>query len=173
MKLIEAMKKIKELEAKSADLREKVGKYCADLDFETPVYPDQKTVVDGWLQSHGDILKEILHLKVSIQRTNLATTVAIDVAGEGKDLVRKTIAEWVHRRHKLAALDAEMWKTLGDRNLREGTAMQTSGVAKEIKIRRYYDPKQRDEKLNIYKAEPLRIDAALEVANAVTELIEA
>jgi len=172
MKIIEGMKKIKELDLKAKDLREKVAKHCADLDFETPVYTDQKVIVDGWLQAHSDILKEILRLKVAIQRTNLATVVSIDVAGEGEPLVQKTIAEWVHRRQKLAELEGSMWKGLGDRGLREGTATQTSGVQRDVKIRRYYDAKRRDEKITIFAAEPLRIDAALEVVNAVTDLIE-
>lgn len=172
MKLIEAMKRIKELELKAKDLREKVARGSADLDFETPTYPDQRATVDGWLQAHSDVLKEILRLKVAIQRTNLATIVAIDVGGEGKDLVKKSIAEWVHRRQKLAAVELEMWRALTDRGLREGNVMQSTGTPKEVKIRRYYDPKQRDAMVTIFQAEPLRIDATLEVTNAITDLIE-
>jgi hypothetical protein len=172
VKIIEAMKKIKELDEKAKDLREKVAKHSVDMDFETPLYPDQRATVDGWLQAHSDILKEMLRLKVAIQRTNLATVVAIDVAGDGKDLVKKTIAEWIHRRTKLADIEGLMWAGLTDRNLREGTVMQTSGTPKDVKIRRYYDPKQRDEKITLFKAEPLRIDATLEVTNAITDLIE-
>ena len=41
----------------------------------------------------------------------------------------------------------------------------------EVRVRRYYDPAQRDEKLELYRSEPSTIDATLEVSNAVTDLI--
>lgn len=83
MKLIEAMKKLKDLNVKAEDLRKKVGLNCADLTLETPLYgADQKATVDGWIQAHSDILKEILGLRVAIQRTNLATQVAIQIDGK-------------------------------------------------------------------------------------------
>ena len=114
MKLIEAMKTLKHLQEKAADLRDKVSKHCADLDFETPVYTDQKEQIQQWMQSHQDTLQEIGRLRVAIQRTNLATTVVIELDGKN---VTKNIAEWIHRRKDLAKLDLEMWSKLGDRNL--------------------------------------------------------
>src|SRR3990167_5155849 len=63
MKLIEAMKKIKELSMKAADLQAKVGTHCANLDIETPMYPDPSGQVKEWIQAHGDILKEVLDRK--------------------------------------------------------------------------------------------------------------
>jgi len=69
MKIIEGMKKIKDLTKKAEDIRAKIGLFCADLDYETPMYPDQRKEVDGWLQSHSDMLKEILSLRLSIAKT--------------------------------------------------------------------------------------------------------
>lgn len=77
MKLIQAMKQLKSLAIKAEDLRGKVGQFCADLSIETPTYPDQRRQVAEWLQAHGDILKEILRLRVAIQRTNIMTPVAM------------------------------------------------------------------------------------------------
>jgi len=171
MKLIEAMKKLKDLNVKAEDLRKKVSLNCADLSIETPLYgADQKATVDGWIQAHGDLLKEILRLRLAIQRTNLATQVAIQLDGKA---VTKSIAEWIHRRRDLAKLDMAMWGSLGDRNLKEQN-VQTSpgGPVTEVRIRRYYDPAQRDAKLELYRSEPSVIDATLEVSNAVTDLIE-
>jgi hypothetical protein len=169
MKLIEAMKKLKHLQEKTADLRTKIAQYCADLDFETPTYPDQKAQVSEWLQSHLDTTQEMARLRLAIQRTNLATVVTIELGGRQ---AAKTIAEWIHRRKDLAKLDLEAWSKLTDRNLREGTVQTSAGGSKDVKIRRYYDPKQRDEKMAMYKTEPSVIDGHLEVANAVTELLE-
>ena len=170
MKLIEAMKKLKDLNVKAEDLRKKVSLNCADLSLETPLYgADQKATVDGWIQAHSDLLQEILKLRVGIQRTNLATPVTIAVGGKQ---VTKSIAEWIHRRRDLAKLDMDMWAKLGDRGLKEQN-IQTApgGPITEVRIRRYYDPALRDAKLDLYRSEPSVIDATLEVTNAVTDLI--
>lgn len=173
MKIIEGMKQIKQLTAKAEDLRKKIAQYCADMDFETPTYgtaDEQKETVRGWIQSHSDVVKEILRLRVAIQRTNLATSVSITL---GDKAVTKTIAEWIHRRRDLAAFDFEAWKMLTDKNLREGVVQNSTGGTKDVKIRRYYVPAERDKFLELYRSEPTTIDGTLEVTNAVTDLIEA
>lgn len=169
MKLIEALKQIKDLQRKTEDLTQKVGKHCADMDFETPVYPDQRAQVDEWLQAISDCMKEILRLRIAIQRTNLLTQVTVELGGKQ---VTKTLAEWVHRRRDLAKAEKRVWEILGDRGLKEGTVRQSSGEAREIRIRRYYDPKKRDQMVELYTQEPTLIDARLEIVNAVTDLIE-
>lgn len=168
MKLIEAMKKIKDLQIKAEDLRKKVATYCADQSHETALYgADQKTKVNEWIQAHGDIIQEILKLRINIQRTNLATNVVIELGG---NQITKSIAEWIHRRRDLAELDKSCWACLSDRNLKEGTILTSTGEKQEVKIRRYYDPAQRDDKIELYRSEPSKIDATLEVINAVTDL---
>lgn len=170
MKLIEGMKLIKELQVKAKDLREKVVQYCADLDFETPMYPDQKRQVSEWIQAHSDVLKEILKLRVNIQRTNIATPVEIEVGGKR---VTKSIAEWIHRRRDLAASELQMWMGLTDKNLKEGQFLPATspGVAPTpVRLRRYYDPTERDKAIEVYRSEPGVIDRTLEVVNAVTDL---
>jgi len=169
MKIIEAMKQIKDLQRKAEDLRQKVGNHSADLDYETPLYENQKLQVAEWLQAHSDIMKEILRLRVAIQRTNILTEVTITLAG--KD-VTKSIAEWIHRRRDLAGYEQNAWGRLTDRNLREGTITQSTGQLKEVKIRRYFDPLVRDRKIEEFRSEPHQIDSTLEVVNAVTNLIE-
>jgi len=169
MKLIEAMKKIKELRIKAEDIKSKVGTYCADQSHETPVYPDQKAKIKEWTQSYSDILKEILSLRVAIQRTNLATEVTIELGGKQ---VTKTIAEWIHRRRDLADLEKAVWNVIGDRGLREGTVQTSTGEKTEVKIRRYYDPEERDNKTELFRSEPSVVDSTLEVVNAVTDLVE-
>lgn len=169
MKLIEALKLQKDLARKVEDLTQKVGKHCADMDFETPVYQDQKAQVEEWLQAISDCMKEILRLRVAVQRTNLATQVSIELGGK---TVTKSIAEWVHRRRDLAKAEQRVWEILGDRGLREGTVKQSSGETREIRIRRYYDPKVRDAKVEMFTQEPMLVDARLEIVNATTDLVE-
>lgn len=169
MKIIEAMKQIKDLQRKAEDLRAKVKGSSADYEHETPLYENQREKVTGWVQAHSDITKEILRLRLAIQRTNLATKVTIELGGNA---VTKTITEWIHRRKDLATLELSMWQCLTDRGLKEGYIGQTSGVPKEVKLRRYYDPEIRDKAIDALKSEPLLIDARLEVVNAVTDIIE-
>jgi len=167
MKLIEAMKRIKELTAKAVDLQQKVSVTCANLDYETPVYADPRAQVQEWIQAHHDILKEVLKLRVGIQRTNLAVLVPIEIGGQQ---VTKNIAEWIHRRRDLAKSEMDIWAKLGDRGLKEGVINQSTGEPKAIKIVRHFDPKQRDMKVDEFRSEPSKIDAALEIVNAVTDV---
>lgn len=169
MKLIEAMKQIQDLQRKAEDLRSKVSYASALTTVDTPVYPDQKGKVAEWTQAHSDILKEILRLRVAIQRTNIATEVTIEL---GDKQVTKSIAEWIHRRRDLAKEELAMWQKLTDRNLKEGVVTTPGGQNVEMKIVRFYDPVERDKKIDLFSSEPSRIDARLEVVNAITDLIE-
>ncbi len=169
MKIIEAMKKIKELQIKAEDLRKKVGTYCADQSHETAMYgAEQKTKIKEWIQGHGDVIKQILELRVAIQRTNINTSVTIELGGKQ---VTKTIAEWIHRRRDLAASDLSIWQGIGDRGLKEGTILSSTGEKVEVRIRRYYDPSERDAAIDLYRTEPGIIDRTLEVINAVTDIV--
>lgn len=170
MKLIEAMKQLKDLKVKAEDLRDKVSRFCADLTIETPTYPDQKGQVSQWIQAHHDIVKEIASLRTAIQRTNLQTEVTIHLDGKP---ITKSIGYWIHRRRDLAGLEQQIWQKLGDRGLKEQN-LQTvqGGNVTEIRIRRYFDPVERDKRVESYRSEPSVIDATLEVTNAVTDLIE-
>lgn len=170
MKLIEALKKIKELQQKASDYRALVRDNCAIDNISTPRYgPEQATKITEFIQGHGDLLKEILRLRIGIQRTNLVTPVIVNLGG--KD-VSKTIAEWIHRRRDLATAEKNMQEMLSDRGLKEGFMQNASGDQVKVEITRFYDPLKRDEKIIELTGEPRAIDAALEIANAVTDLIE-
>lgn len=170
MKLIQAMKQIKDLQRKADDLRGRVRQNAAHLSIETPLYGDkQRETVREWLQGLTDISQEIARLRVAIQRTNLNTMVTMEIGGKK---VEKCIAEWVVRRRELAAKDAETWQMLGDRGLKEGVVQNSQGVQVEVKIVRNFDPAERDRMMEMYRSEPYVIDSTLEVVNAVTDLVE-
>jgi hypothetical protein len=169
MKIIEALKKVKDLSRKADDLKKLVQDHCAISSVETEVYPDQKSKVSGWIHSHSDILKEILRLRLCIQRTNLETDVSIEIGGKS---ITKSIAGWIHRRRDLSQNELHMWLSLTDRGIKEGFAESPSGSQMELKIIRFYSPSERDEKIDLYRSEPMIIDSTLEVVNAVTDLIE-
>lgn len=170
MKIIEAMKRVKANKQKIVDLQGKISAHSAHLSFETPVYPDQSAKVNEWLQACFDTAQENIRLLTSIQRTNMATPVTIQL---GEKSVTKSIAEWVWRRREYAAIDLQTYNQLTDRGLKEGKLPTTTGVAQDVTIKRYYDPEERDKMRAIFSREPFEIDGALEVVNATTDLIEA
>ncbi len=168
MKIIEAMKKVKQNKEKIADLQNKIGSVCANLSFETPLYGSETgTRIKEWLQSCQDLAQDNVKLLCAIARTNLATNVTIELGGKQ---VTKTIAEWVWRRREYAKLDLQTFAKLTDRGLKEGQANTSTGVPVAISLVRHYDPQARDAAMAIYQAEPHLIDAALEVVNATTDL---
>lgn len=170
MKLIEAMKRIKTNKDKMGDLQLKIQQNCARLSHETPLYGEETAgKIKEWAQSAEDIGQENIRLLICIQRTNLATPVTIELGGKK---VTKNVAEWVWRRREYSQYDMATWGKMTDGNRKEGTASSSTPVPTEVKIIRYYDPIERDKKLQMYQSEPREIDAALEVINATTDLIE-
>lgn len=169
MKIIEALKQVKDLGRKADDIVNKIMRHAADLDYETPTYADQRRQIDEWIQSHSDVLKEMSRLKFCIQRTNVLSPVTIEIGGKQ---VTKSITEWIFRRKTLCTAELQAWKSLNDRGLKEGAIAQSNGVPLNVKIRRYFDPQTRDRKMEELQSEPALIDARLEVINAVTDLLE-
>lgn len=173
MRIIQGLKQLKDLARKAADLRAKVAKYHCDMDFEKPAYETedkQRDVVAGWMQSHSDVLREIEKLRYRIQKTNVATQVTIEI---GDNRITKSICEWIARRKDLVALDLEMWRQLTDRNLKgEAIVKNSSGENVTVRMRRYYDLKKKDQRMEVLASEPSLIDGELEIVNAVTDLLE-
>lgn len=171
MKIIEALKKIKDLQRKADDIKTKISMYCSDLDCETPTYPDQRRQITEWLQAHGDIIKEISRLRFCIQKTNVMTPVTIEL---GNVHVTKTIAEWIHRRKDLAVSEMACWTRLDAKSKESEYRRQLTPNTPELVIKRrlYFDPAERDKKVELFRSEPSKIDATLEITNALTDLIE-
>jgi hypothetical protein len=169
MKIIEALKKTKDLNRKCLDLLEKIKLYCADMDIETPTYPDQSRQMSEWLQSYKDIVREIGRLNYCIQKTNVMTKVTVVI---DNNEITKSITEWIGRRKDLAKLERMSWAALSNRNLRDNKFQQSQGTIVDCKVRLYFDPKQKDKMMDILASEPSLIDSKLEIVNAITDLIE-
>jgi len=169
MKIIEALKQTKDLARKADDLIGKIKLYCADLDYENPVYPDQKGQISKWIQAHRDICHEVLRLKFCIQKTNIMTQVTIQI---GDCAITKSIAEWIIRRKELACIEKMAWDALSDRQLKDMRIQTTNQEVKDVKVRRYFDASERDKWRAELDSEPSLIDAKLEIVNAITDLIE-
>ena len=169
MRLIEAMKALKRLTAKVRDLRNKIRDHCAILEDEDHPYPEPDKEVAGWRQAAVDTIAEIARLRMAITRTNLRTNVTIEIGGKA---ISKPIAYWVLRRRELSAMESLVWSSLTDRGLKPKAYDKGDGEVGVHQVRRFYSAKERDEQLSELSEEPMLIDAALEIANAVTELDE-
>lgn len=170
MKLIEAHHKVKANRVKIDDLKKKIAQYSAHMSHETPEYGDNTAnQIKEWLQAHHDISRETIDLLLAIQRTNLATNVTITFPSGNS--VTNNISYWVWRKRSFADLDRMAWSSLTDKNLREvGRIVQSDGSAKETKIIRNYDPRERDKKILEFSSEGQLISSALEIANAITDI---
>jgi hypothetical protein len=170
VKIIEALKQVKDLQRKASDLQRKVAANCALMENEMSPYQDPEKQVAGWIQSYQDTVKEILRLRIAIQYTNLVTKVTIEI---GDNNVTKSIAEWVHRRRDLARMERDIYKCLTDRGLSPKTVTgEKGGEFKTINVKRFFDAAERDTQIGIFDNEPYLIDAKLEITNAITTLIE-
>jgi hypothetical protein len=170
MKIIEAMRTIKVLNDKNAGLIGKIQQYCADDGQGEPHYQtveNQKAKVSEWIQSRKDCIKEIERLRLGIQRTNLATVVKVELGGVP---IEKSIAAWIHRRRDLAGSEKQSFDALSCR-FQPQAMRDTEGNAFVVNPRKYYDLEKREKMLDILQSEPTLIDAALEIANATTEVI--
>jgi hypothetical protein len=169
MKIIEGLKKIKDLQRKASDLRDKIAANCAQMSFESEKYDNQFGKVDGWLQAHHDIIMEIECLRERIAKTNLEIKVTIDLFGNE---VTKSIHNWISRKRDLIDLDIESWDLLTDRGLTDQKVRGSNGEILDFKVIRFYNLELRDKKIDQFKTEKLLIDAKLEIVNAITDLIE-
>lgn len=168
MKIIEALKEIKAIYKKIDDLKLKVASHSADLDIETPVYPDQKRQISEWMQAIGDLVKSAGNLSYRLQKTNILTVVTIEI---GSKSITKSISEWILRRKKLVDIEKSAWACLTDRNLKPQKLNQTNGAQTDVKVRRHYDAIEKDARMTILESEPHLIDGKLEIINATTDLI--
>jgi hypothetical protein len=169
--IVGAMKLRKRLAEKVADLEQKIAHNHAHLENTEPMYKEQEKVISSWIQARHDCIRTMGDLSIAIQKTNLQTNVEIVLGGKS---ITKSIAQWVLRRRELAPLDLRAYAVLNDRGLREVPVQDPSDKTKVnvIKVKRYYDPATRDKMIDLFTHEPSRIDAALETANATTEIVD-
>lgn len=165
-----AMNEIKRLKEKVTDLTVKIRTHAANMDFEDPKYPDQSAQVKEWLQSARDSVRRIGMLRQDLAFTNATVKATVELGGKH---VEHTLQYWISRRRELAALEASVVMALSDGQLKDGhiASVSPGGEAKVVKVRRYYDPIQRDKDLTMLREEPSRIDEVLELACATTELL--
>lgn len=168
MKIIEAMKRIKVLDAEIDDLTNKIRNNSAHREDEPSEYEDPRAKVSEWVMGCRSRIKEMTRLKLAIQKTNLATNVSIKL---GDNMITESIAYWIHRRMHMANKEAHVFRQLTNRGL-QARGIQGPDKMEIIPVHLNYDPEFRDKELAVLNNEAQEINSTLEVVNATTDLIE-
>lgn len=168
MKVIEALKKIKYNNLKVADLTAKIAENSANMESEGSKYKDSKAKVAEWTQSIYDTNKDSNDLLIRVQKTNLVTVLAVEIAGK---VVNKTVAEWINRRRVFVDLEAAAYRGMTSRRLQQKAVKNDKGEIVIDNVVYNFDPEVRDAALDILSQEKYLIDSALEISNAVTDLV--
>lgn len=168
MKIVEALKKVKDNRRKIEDLKKKIRSNAARLSYESSPYPNPSQKVESWVQSCRDLSLESVDLLERISRTNNAVEVTIEVGG---NTITRTISGWVYRRREFAKLDLSVQQCLTTGVLKEGTIDTANGEKMDVTIIRHFDTEVRDNLLESLSEEPFLIDSRLEIVNATTDLV--
>jgi hypothetical protein len=170
MTLTEALKLLKLEKNKVLSDSNQIKEYSAKLSTDTSPYPDPKAKVAEWVQSATDKIRFIEKLSEAIARTNLLTTVTIEL--EGKQIT-KSVAAWIVRRRELAALEATLYRSMTNKGLRAQLIAATvaGNPPTVVSVELAYDQNERDKKIDALSSEPTLIDSKLETVNATTLLI--
>ena len=178
MKIIEGMDRIKQNIKEIDDLKKKIAQYCVRYSHEGFTYKDEagndstRAKIAEWLQGANQLALDNVNLQMRIQKTNISTMVTIKI---GDNVITKSISEWILRKRKYATLDLEIWKSLDDRNMRDGFMPTSSGEKVKTEVVRYYDPTLKDKRVKEYSLEAMKgglIDTHLAIASATTDLVD-
>lgn len=170
MKIIEALKKIKANRVKIADLQGLIAKYAAHMESGTTslAYKDPAKAVTEWTQSIFSLTQDNAILLSRIQKTNLMVMVPVEIDGK---IVTKNISEWVYRRREGVDQEVGAYMAMNTRLTATATKDKEGNIVVD-KVIHNYNQEARDKKLAVLKEEKSLIDSALEIANAITDLLD-
>jgi len=168
VKLIEGMKHLRVLEKRMGQQNQRINEYAALVSTEKPHFNNetaQKKEVQQLIQSNMDLVEEYLRTKRAVERTNLATVVAM-----GKK--KYTISDLLVLKRNLEPLVTKTFEALNDRMAQvKMTQMQRVSGDQVITINRMYDEAEKWKQLRYWQELFHEIDSRLEVVNATTDLI--
>lgn len=165
MKIIEAMKKIKTIDKKILKNNVLITKYASMLDNQKPYFTteeEQKKELLSLIQANRDLMKEALHLKKCIDKTNMITMIKIDKE-------EYSLVDLLNIRRKYAKYMMDTYNSLNENNA--NSSLRINNVP-TVKISRLYDENMKNKGINYWQELYDNIDSRLEVVNATTDLIE-
>ena len=166
MTITEGLKKLKLIEKKFLKNRELIYKYAAISSTEKPYFDNEKEQekqVESLIQSNIDLAGEYSKLKQDIDKTNLATEIEIMWK-------KDSIAWFILQKRKLLEQVKATYEQLNDDNIKRRGAVATVDWVQPTIIR-FYDEKDKNEKINAIVELQSEIDWQLEVINATTEIL--
>ncbi|MFW6219563.1 MAG: hypothetical protein ACOC33_01840 [bacterium] len=166
MKLIEGLKKLRNIEKKIKKNCEYITEYSSKLSNEKPEFDsdnEQKIEIEQLLQSNKDLSELYLNLKKKIDKTNIMTECTIN------DETR-SLHEFLTIQRKIGNLLIKTYNSLNEHKAQSKLTIYR-GVDK-ISIDRLYSEKMKNEKIRYYSDLIDEINSSLEVINATTDIIE-
>lgn len=169
MKIIEALKLVKLNEKKIADFADRIKVNSAKLSNQNSPYKNPTEQVKAWEQSILDLVKNNEELQLKIHKTNTVTNITVVVDGKAKT---KTIDEWLYRVKNGVRLESMAYAAMTNRGLKESADKDKDGNLIINHIEYAYDAEHKDRKVMSLTEEIAAIHTALEIANAVTDIVE-
>lgn len=170
MKIIEALKELPLIEKKVKKNNEKIREYSSFGSHVGPAFDTQEQQnkeVDSLIQSNKDLIYRYMKIKHSLNLTNLKTDVTIN----GQTC---TIADWIIWKQKTGQMFlstyANLSTSIGESHIRIHQANLQDGI--QIGIVKCYSETFKNTNIDSIQDTIDKIDAALEMVNATTDLIE-
>ena len=171
MKIIEGMKELKLIQKKMDQNCAKITQYCTITSSEKPIFETEKAQqeeVDALIQANEDFVQQYLEIKGQIEVTNMKTKVPLG----GKEY---TISQLLTMKRTLSGPARKTYLCLNDNGLANRVVVQRNAdttAQTEITIKRFWDEKKKNEKVQALDDMVERIDPTLEVINATTDLLK-
>lgn len=170
MKIIEALKEQKRIQAKINRNATQITQYSCKLSNEKPFFDsDEAQTAETYqlIQSNIDLTNRYLWLKRCIDHTNLNSK--HEIGG-----VSYSITDLLNMKRNGIAFILSTYNALTDSQVsrRLSSARSTDSNAKQVQIERLYDERGKNEALLKWQELLDNIDSKLEVINATTDLME-
>ena len=169
MKIIEALKQLPLLEKRINKNISLLQEYSSDIDraedtdlpFKTP--EAQQKEVNEIMQATEDLVRR----RGKIRRALAITNAQVEVEIEG---ITATITEWIEYRERGMNTLIKMHTALNDNTAQKKVNQGGVDLSKGLKTLRFYDEKERNQKIQDLTITSGMIDSTLETVNAVTDI---
>ena len=165
MKLIEALKEQKKINDKIDRNVKLIQKYSSKLSIEKTYFKtneEQAEEINKLIENNHMLINHYLWLKRCIEYTNII--IKVDILGK-----TCSISDLIHLKRNGISMILDTYAALDD-NDSSLKIDQYEGYA--VTIDRFYDEKDKNEKMNYWREFFDSIDSKLEILNATTELID-
>jgi len=166
MKIIEALKELPLIEKKVKSNIASISKYAALASNEEPPFTDAKTQrakISAWIQANEDLSANYENIRNRLAKTN--SNSVVDINGK-----KKTINEWLSYRNVTSGFAEGTYLSLSPENTLKNSKITGDDALEGYAVQRMYNEEDKLKALEDIMETRERIDAALEMHNAITDL---